>query len=180
MSSSVLKSVIIGGLFVVGIAYALFTYVYPSEATNGGSHKAIDTGAIENLVHKYVNEQRVKAGQAPLKLDQKISLVAQEHSKDMLEKNYYGHVSPDGINPSQRGQAAGVCITGENINELGTKYGDRPRNADETAQALVESWMKSPDHRYNILNPSFTMDGIGVVFDNTTDGQTGYITQDFC
>ena len=87
---------------------------------------------------------------------------AAAHSEDMVSENYFDHTSPAGETPldSDQGQhlpaAAGrAYMVGENI-ALGTMQLATPA-------AIVASWMKSPDHRANILNPDFRDSGIGVV-----------------
>ena len=47
-----------------------------------------------------------------------------------------------------------------------------------TPERVVDAWMNSPGHRANILNPSYTMIGVGYVYDPyTTDAN--YWTQVF-
>ena len=43
-----------------------------------------------------VNEERAKVGAAPLKLDERLNASAQEKADDMQNRDYYGHVSPEG------------------------------------------------------------------------------------
>ncbi len=92
----VLKSIIIGGLFIVGIAYGLFAYIYPNSGNNGTSG-GIDVGATAKLIHQYVNDERTKAGLPSLTWNDNIATLAFAHSQDMLTKNYYEHDSPDGV-----------------------------------------------------------------------------------
>ena len=43
-----------------------------------------------------VNQERAKVGAAPLKLDERLNASAQEKADDMQNRDYYGHISPDG------------------------------------------------------------------------------------
>ena len=43
-----------------------------------------------------VNQERAKVGAALLKLDERLNASAQEKADDMQNRDYYGHVSPEG------------------------------------------------------------------------------------
>ena len=79
----------------------------------------------------------------------------------MVSENYFDHISPAGETPLARIKAStylprrSAYMVGENI-ALGTMQLATPAS-------IVASWMKSPDHRANILNPDFRDSGIGVV-----------------
>ena len=79
----------------------------------------------------------------------------------MVSENYFDHTSPAGETPLARIKAStylprrSAYMVGENI-ALGTMQLATPAS-------IVASWMKSPDHRANILNPDFRDSGIGIV-----------------
>ena len=79
----------------------------------------------------------------------------------MVSENYFDHASPAGETPLARIKAStylprrSAYLVGENI-ALGTMQLATPAS-------IVASWMKSPDHRANILNPDFRDSGIGIV-----------------
>lgn len=100
-----------------------------------------------------VNEERAKVGLKPLAIDLKLVELAREKSKDMIEKGYFGHISPTYGSPFDMMKAAGISyrMAGENIAGAST--------VDRAHVAL----MNSPGHRANILNPNFTHVGIGIV-----------------
>ena len=52
-----------------------------------------------------------------------------------------------------------------------------PENEEEIAQALVNGWMASPDHRENILDDSWNSISVGVY---VSEGKTVFATQVFC
>ena len=125
--------------------------------------------STEDRAFDLVNQERVKAGLAPLVMDEAVRRVARAHSGDMAERNFFSHVNPDGLNPFQRLDAAGIDYgwAGENI---------AWNNFADPAQAAVDGWMASPGHRENILRPQFTRTGMGVA----PDGAGGfYFTQVF-
>lgn len=48
-------------------------------------------------------------------------------------------------------------------------------DADSIAKALVDGWMESPGHRENLLEPAYSVIGVGVAY----DGTYYYATQNF-
>ncbi len=50
-------------------------------------------------VLRLTNERRKEAGLSPLKLDPVLSQAAKSKGEDMLNKDYWAHVSPDGVEP---------------------------------------------------------------------------------
>ena len=53
------------------------------------------------------------------------------------------------------------------------------KSEKDVAKALMKTWMKSPGHRSNILNPAFTEIGIGVACKKKQGYREYYATQDF-
>jgi uncharacterized protein YkwD len=128
-----------------------------------------------------VNAQRVLAGERPLSDNGKLAAAAAGHSRDMVSADYFDHNSPTGVTPLDRIRASGYLPSGhpyqfgENI-AVGTLQFATPA-------ATVSEWMKSPDHRANILGADFVASGIGVVAQapsqySAGDGGATY-TQDF-
>lgn len=138
----------------------------------GGGGGSTATAAEQDLAQQVltmVNQERATAGVGPLTMHAGCSQVAYNHSVDMDLRDFFDHVNPDGLNPFQRMQAAGIgySAAGENI---AAGY--------PTAAAVMNGWMNSPGHRANILNGNFTEIGIGVRQGST--GQYGtYWTQVF-
>jgi uncharacterized protein YkwD len=107
-----------------------------------------------------INAQRAAAGWTLLQLDPGLVVVAGERVEDMVQKGYFSHTSPTGETfvtlMDRHGVPHSVC--GENI-----AYNNYPDN--ETVAVAVSTWMASPGHRDNMLNPYFTRVGIGVARD---------------
>ena len=107
-----------------------------------------------------INAQRTAAGLTPLQLDPGLVVVAGERVEDMVQKGYFSHTSPTGETfvtlMDRHGVPHSVC--GENI-----AYNNYPDN--ETVAVAVSTWMASPGHRDNMLNPYFTRVGVGVARD---------------
>ena len=107
-----------------------------------------------------VNDQRAAHGLAPLQADGALAAAATGHSLDMAAHDYFDHIGPGGGDPLARIRRAGYIgssrnfAVGENIAAATGSMG--------TPAATVGRWMQSPDHRANILSPTFRDTGIGV------------------
>jgi len=142
---------------------------------------ARSTAALEGRVRDLVNAERAKAHVSPLKADDKLSAIARAHSQDMARRNFFGHVNPDGEDPTARGLRAGYQCRKVFGDRIRTGLGENLYEASGTARidiehASVAGWMKSPPHRANILEKAYTKTGVGVA----VDGDAVFITQLFC
>lgn len=110
-----------------------------------------------------VNRDRTLNNLPPLVEDPLLSEAAQNHARDMLDRNYFNHVTPDGKTPRDRFLAVGGSPrvgVGENILRAGGQ------GAGLTYQILEEAqrgWMYSNGHRENLLTPEYTKFGYGIV-----------------
>ncbi|MEI3614209.1 CAP domain-containing protein [Pseudogracilibacillus sp. SO30301A] len=139
----------------------------PEENVTPEKPENNDSGQLsqyEQQVVELTNQERAKNGLQPLQVDNELSKVAREKSRDMQVNNYFDHNSPTYGSPFDMMKAYGINYraAGENI-----AMGQR------TPQEVVNAWMNSPGHRENILNSSFTHIGVGYV------EQGNYWTQQF-
>jgi uncharacterized protein YkwD len=88
----------------------------------------------------------------PLTMSPALRCAARLHSKDMIDRSYFSHTTPDGVTFSQRITQAGYSwrTAGENI-ALGYR----------TPREVVDGWMNSPGHCQNLMKSGFTQIGIG-------------------
>jgi uncharacterized protein YkwD len=117
---------------------------------------------LEREIYRLTNEVRRRHGAPPLTWESSLQNVARAHSADMLRRNYFSHVTPEGQSPHVRiGKAYPypLSMTGENI-WSGT--GHDPGDTAGLARQIVNNWMSSVGHRENLLNPKFTDIGVGV------------------
>jgi len=126
---------------------------------------------LEEWTLEGVNYERAIRGLRPLELDLTLAHVAKMHSRDMVERNFFGHINPDGQDLRERLQMNGVHrwrMAGENL----------ALNNDPLVPAIsaIDAWMMSPGHKQNILTEQFQYTGIGVA-----QGSNGvfYFTQIF-
>lgn len=100
-----------------------------------------------------VNQDREKHGLSGLDLNSSLNMAAGLKAMDMVEKNYFAHVSPQGLKPWHWFKVIGYNYTyaGEN---LAIGFSD--------ASELERTWMASASHRANILSPVYSELGLAV------------------
>jgi uncharacterized protein YkwD len=107
-----------------------------------------------------INKVRAQHGELPLLDSGKLDAIAQAHSADMVDRDYFEHTTPSGEASAARILAAGYVPSGWSY-ELGENIECGTLNL-ATPNGAVNGWMSSPEHRTNILNGDFRDSGIGV------------------
>jgi len=123
---------------------------------SGPTATPMDQDAFEMEVVRLVNEERIKAGLAPLEVDPGLMQFARERSEDMVERSYFSHRDP----------VTGADLTpgaGENV----TKLLATNMFTDQSARRALSNWTRSTDHRANILSNISTKTGVGVAVGDT-------------
>lgn len=125
---------------------------------NAGTNLPDVTRRVETLT----NEERTAQGHTALTILPRLNRIACRHNKDMLAHSYSGHEDSDG-------RRVGDRLTREHRTLLVTGYGENVFQAwgkatqdRDLASTTVDSWMKSPPHRKNILRRSYTHLGVCV------------------
>ncbi|MFA5872057.1 MAG: CAP domain-containing protein [Parcubacteria group bacterium] len=100
-------------------------------------------------------ERKNNGGLGVLSENSKLDQAATLKAKDILAKQYFDHISPDGKGPTDLAKNVNYdyIAIGENL-ALGGFASDKE---------LVDAWMASPGHRENILNKAYTEIGVAVV-----------------
>lgn len=111
----------------------------------------------ENKILELMNEKRIEAGLKPLILDDTLMKIARYKSNHMIQYNYFDHTTPESNNWTSWLDAIGYqySTTGENI-----AY----NNYDPVE--LFNQWWNSPEHKENMMKPSYNKVGIGVISGN--------------
>jgi uncharacterized protein YkwD len=118
-----------------------------------------------------INVQRSQHGLAPLTSNSVLQGAALQHSQDMVSNGFFSHDSNSGEDFEDRilrfryAPPNTRFVVGENI-AWGTL-------SLSTADAIVVSWMNSPEHRANILNGKFRELGVGVEPSTPTGDPSG-------
>jgi len=97
------------------------------------------------------NAARSAAGVQSLVQDSRLTALAVAHARDMAERGYFSHTTPEGKTFSDRLREAGVSgSAGENI------------AGNSSAGGAVQAWLNSSGHRANMVNSTFRRLGAGV------------------
>jgi uncharacterized protein YkwD len=102
-------------------------------------------------VHERVNEERLARGLAPLAWHEGLTSIAESWSEEMIEHVYEHSTAEFRAHPDFAGSAENIAMGYRDSGELHL------------------GWMRSDGHRENILDPSVTALGVGIVCRN--DGQ---------
>jgi uncharacterized protein YkwD len=170
-------------------AHAHRTHAKPTSAVTSDSCPGASVApnrenleAVRAATLCLINLERARYGEPALVNNVHLSEAATAHSYDMVARDYFEHVSPDGQTLLTRVWAAkfipnshvGYAL-GENI-AWGTLWLATPHS-------IVKAWMADPGHRANILKRSFRFSGIGIdpaAPASKSRGQAGAMyTQDF-
>lgn len=155
-------------LFLVLLA-VLSLSALPAPATAAAPCAGANTrpgNASEAVLSKatvcLINRERTRRGLRALGRNKRLSRAALSHTRDMISKRYFQHVSKSGFDVVDRLTSTGYLgrvktwLVGENL-AWGTGSRSTPRET-------VVGWVNSPGHRRNILNTRFREIGIGVAF----------------
>jgi uncharacterized protein YkwD len=127
----------------------------PARAQREQAVAALDAGVLGRL-----NAIRVAHGLRPLRLNPRLSAAAAFHSHELAADGYFSHDSPDGAAFWKRIERwyapaqSGTWSVGENLLWC---------SPDLDAEQALDAWMRSPEHRANILDPSWREIGVAAV-----------------
>lgn len=124
------------------------------EESQEETEEQTELSEFEVQVVELTNAERAQNGLSALQIDEELSKVAREKSKDMASNQYFDHNSPVYGSPFDMMGSFGIDYhtAGENI-----------AKGQRSPQEVVDAWMNSPGHRENILNGDFTHIGVGFV-----------------
>jgi uncharacterized protein YkwD len=140
----------------------------PTSAASARACKLYGNDMPSQLSHRHarmavrclINRTRDHHGLRHLGNNRRLKRAAQRHTRHMRRHRCFDHECPG--EPSVLGRLMRVdyitgglrrWLYGENI-AYGGSYNGTPRQ-------IVRAWMRSPAHRFNILNPAFRDIGIG-------------------
>jgi uncharacterized protein YkwD len=156
VAARVLKPVLLAALLAAFVALLVLpAAAEPAGASTRASLARLDTGILDEL-----NAIRLLHGLAPLRMDSALTAAAGAHSREMGVRGYFQHTSADGVAFWRRIErwygSSGYAhwAVGENL--LWASPAVDPNQA-------VRLWMRSPEHRANILDPVWRQIGIAAV-----------------
>jgi hypothetical protein len=119
----------------------------------------------EQYLFSAANAERMERGLPPLKWDETLYRAAERHAGEMARRESISHQYPGEADLAERGRAAGARFTviAENVAEAWS------------APVIHDAWMRSPDHRANLLDRRVNAVGISVY----RRGEQLYAVEDF-
>src|SRR4051812_38258965 len=123
----------------------------------------------------------------PLAMNALLVQAARQHSQDMFARNYFAHLTPDGLAPSQRVAAAGFASTGVAESIAYSYQSGLPVTNDASFQIqkatatlsdlIVDSGVPDLGHRKMLLDAggqlrAFHQAGVGIDLEGPQPGQT--------
>jgi uncharacterized protein YkwD len=137
----------------------------PRPSSSAPSERGQPSGDARFLFEA-ANRERTSRGLRPLAWDDSLALAAERHAELMAKEKSLEHQLPGEPPLQQRANAAGARFSrvAENI------------AVGQDAEEIQSSWMHSPGHRANILDPELTAVGIAVV---PAAGNRLYAAEDF-
>jgi uncharacterized protein YkwD len=124
---------------------------------NGGNPEANCLDPEEATFLTMLNDLRAQTGAPPVQVSGTLNEAAEAHSQDMVTRNFFDHVNPDGQDVRDRILAAGyvegsASRFAENI--------DRPR---ETGREVFDYWEGGADEYRTMVDPELVAIGIARV-----------------
>lgn len=99
------------------------------------------------------NQARQSQGSAPITLNPQLSRAAQAKANDMVARNYWAHLSPDGKTPWTF-----IDTTGYAYQKAGENLAFGFANTND----IVKGWMNSPAHKQNLVDTAYREVGFGI------------------
>jgi uncharacterized protein YkwD len=128
----------------------VFSAVFCALFVASGATAARSASPAEAGLLRAVNATRAANGLGALRLDSTLTRAARRHSTEMIQGGYFAH-------GNFRGRMLAFHIVGPFVGE-NLAWGSGSYAA---AGTVISEWLASPDHRANLLRPSFTRIGIG-------------------
>ncbi|OYX43364.1 hypothetical protein B7Y94_01480 [Candidatus Saccharibacteria bacterium 32-49-12] len=139
------------GLMLVIAAVIAMQFGY--NFTQTGSVLGRVTTITTNGLLVETNDRRADVNAPSLKLNDQLSRAAMLKANDIIQNQYWDHVSPDGVEPWDW-----IDGTGYTYHEAGENLAKN----FATAGGTVAGWMGSEDHRNNMLKASYSDVGFAV------------------
>ena len=155
-----------------------------TAADNVDFNSQIDSSLQQIITQKIfekTNAIRTSRGLSELAQNNDMDQLAQLHSNNMVEYNFYSHVDHQGKSPSQRADDLNFewRRIAENIAEVPWRENvlkcGNTKSAELISECVIEGWRNSPGHLANMTG-EFDQLGVGVAF---TNDSIAYFTQVF-
>ncbi len=174
----------------------------PAPSVTAPDLSVLDLDALSQAVQARGNEARQQNGAGALVWSDSLATLARRHSEDMAARAFFEHTNPDGRDVNARGRALRMaCVltigettwrgfsenllyTSQYASAQTTTYSDgrtvtvhQWKNAERIAREAIVSWLDSPGHRANLLQPRSRSAGVGAA---VSADRRVYLTHVFC
>ncbi|MCA9370423.1 MAG: CAP domain-containing protein [Candidatus Peregrinibacteria bacterium] len=142
-------------------------------------------GVTRNELIDAVNDIRARYKLEPLSSNYYLELAAQRHAKDMFDRGYFSHFTPEGFSYVERIKRTGYIssdprqcscpaaqkgpdfVVGRQSCSCEPSFslGENLAKGQLSVEEVMEDWLNSENHRKNILRPQFSEIGIGLFGD---------------
>ena len=135
--------------------------------------------ALETRIAVLIEEERerIDAKARPLVIDPELSGIARKRAADMAAKNYLAHAAPDGETSASILMDQDPRFHGLHDENPAAQHYVKQTGVDVNAfaRAIVDQWLKSPQHHDNLAFADYNLTGIGAA----VNGDTVYVTELF-
>jgi len=116
----------------------------------------------------YINQLRQENNRLYLEWDDRLYNLAVAMSKDMYERNYFDHVTPEGkcVKDFKADYGLSEYTIADNVGGQYEGYSESSMSYSLTINPLdqVDNWMDSRGHRYNLMYPDHIKGAIGCYY----------------
>lgn len=134
------------------------------SSSAGGGDQASPVSSVESYMVELINaDRRNNGGLKPIHSNSALTSIARAHATDMLKRNFFAHVNPDGLSPQDRARNAGISGgVYENI-AFETVSGSPASFASHAEQVFMSEPKNQENHRSNILGANHVSVGCAAV-----------------
>jgi uncharacterized protein YkwD len=138
----------LAGVVAVLVASIVFTPATPGAAPSESNHSQCwKTKATERAFARRIDRARERNGKSRLRSDPELAKAARSHTQGMVNRGKLYHTPGDRLST----KVTNWTVLGENVG-VGSGVAE-----------LHRAFMDSEGHRENVLYPSYTFVGVGVV-----------------
>lgn len=139
---------------IISIVLMLFVSYGANNFVSTGDVLGQQTNVTTSGLLESINDARQKNNLSKLNISPQLNKAAYAKAQDMLQDQYWAHVSPDGVQPWKW------------MNDVKYNYdkaGENLAKGFTSSGAVTSAWLASPDHRANVLGKSYEDVGFAVV-----------------
>ncbi len=125
------------------------------------TYNRFDLSPAAEAILERVNRERRAVGVGPLHASQELNDLAFLRAKDMVARDYFGHVDPE----SGVALAWSLLTTGGYEGKIAENLFATTASLERVPEATLARWLANPENRGNLLDPDFSGSGVGLMGD---------------